>query len=462
MTSDKHAGQQPSPMPALASYIAQAINHELPPEVSEKVKFHLLDTLAAMVSGTHLPAGRFATTFLLAQGLNSGQATVIGTPYRNTAINAAMANAMFAHADETDDSHAKSLTHPGCAIVASTLAAGELFARSGVQVMRAMALGYDVCCRLTQSLDPYQFRADGHSSHTFGPNFGAAAAAGTLAGINTLQAQYVMSYAAQQASGISCWMRDKDHVEKAFDFGGMAARNGVTAAHMVSLGFTGVEDVFSGERCFYDAYGRDPKRMALAEELGERFEILDTSIKRWSVGSPIQAPLDSMDALIKENPIELATIESIKVKIPHESLTIVNNREMPEICLQHILALMLVDSKMSFVAAHDRSRMQDPNVLEIRKLIDLEGSDELSKHMPTRQGIVTIHLKNGTVLEHYTQAVKGTPPNPMNRLELQEKCIDLMAPIIGLSQSNEVCQQVWGLEQLHHIAPLMKALTIEA
>jgi len=460
MSSIQTPTELASPMPLLADYIANAINQELPQEVNEKVKFHLLDTLAAMVSGTRLPAGRFAISFLHAQGVNSAQATVIGTPYRSTAINAALANAMFAHADETDDSHAKSLTHPGCAIVASTLAAAELFARNGAQAMRAMALGYDVCCRLTQSLNPYQFRADGHSSHTFGPNFGAAAAAGTLAGINAMQARYLMSYAAQQASGISCWMRDKDHVEKAFDFGGMAARNGMTAAHMVSLGFTGVEDVFSGERCFYDAYGRAPERMALSEELGQRYEILTTSIKRWSVGSPIQAPLDSMDALLKEHSIDLATIKSIKVKIPHESLTIVNNRDMPEICLQHILALMLVDKKMSFVAAHDRGRMFDPKVLEVRQLIELEGNDELSKHMPTRQGIVSIHLKDASVLEHYTQAVKGTPPNPMNRLELQDKCIDLMAPIIGQTQSRDLCNMVWNLEGLARIEPLMELLTL--
>ena len=70
--------------------------------------------------------------------------------------------------------------------------------------------------------------------------------------------RYLLSYTAQQASGISCWMRDEEHIEKAFDFGGMPARNGVAAAAMVAHGFTGVEDVFSGERNFFVAYGRAP------------------------------------------------------------------------------------------------------------------------------------------------------------------------------------------------------------
>src|SRR5690348_17862753 len=187
------------------------------------------------------------------------ESTVIGSSVRTTAINAAMANGTMAHADETDDSHAPSLTHPGCGIVPAALAMAEREGRDGRALLRAVALGYDVGCRLTQALDAYQFREDGHSTHSFGPMFGAAAAAGALAGLKQAQVRYLLSYTAQQASGISCWMRDEDHVEKAFDFGGMPARNGVAAALMVSHGFTGLDDAFAGERSFFVAYGRKPE-----------------------------------------------------------------------------------------------------------------------------------------------------------------------------------------------------------
>src|SRR6266702_4264790 len=136
--------------------------------------------------------------------------------------------------------------------------------------LRAVALGYDVGCRLTQSLDAYRFREDGHSTHSFGPMFGAAAAAGALAGLKQSQVRHLLSYAAQQASGVSCWMRDPEHVEKAFDFGGMPARNGVAAAAMVAHGFTGVEDVFAGERNFFVAYRGNPEELVRA--LGESYE----------------------------------------------------------------------------------------------------------------------------------------------------------------------------------------------
>ena len=101
----------------------------------------------------------------------------------------------------------------------------------------------------------------------------------------------------------------EEHIEKAFDFGGMPARNGVAAATMVAHGFSGVEDVFSGERSFFVAYGRSPRPEELARGLGEDYEILRTNIKRWSVGSPIQAPLDSLAILIKEHGIQAEQVE---------------------------------------------------------------------------------------------------------------------------------------------------------
>lgn len=450
---------RPSPMPQLADYIARAIRQPLPEAVIEKAKFQLLDTLAAMVSGSRLLPGAKAIGYIQTQG-QSTQACVVGTTLLTTAVNAALANGMLAHADETDDSHAASLTHPGCGIVPAALAVAEMHQRSGAELLRALVLGYDVCCRMSLALGAYRFRAAGHSSHSFGPNFGAAAACGALVGVDATQARYLMSYAAQQASGVSCWMRDTEHIEKAFDFGGMPARNGVTAALMVASGFTGVADVFSGERCFFDAYGDDADRGILTHELGSRFEILQTSIKRWTVGSPIQAPLDSLRALLAGVAFKPEALQQITVRIPHESLTIVNNRDMPEICLQHLVAVMLIDGTLTFASAHDRTRMQDPAVLALRQRVQLVGDDALSRAMPTRQGIVELSLNDGRALTHSTQAVRGTPPNPMTWAELVEKCDALMSPVLGSSQSSQLCNAVLKIDtmtDMRQLRPLLQA-----
>src|SRR5262245_36688327 len=270
-----------------------------------------------MVSGSRLLPGRKAISYAKTRG-RTKEAGVVGSGFLTTAENAALANGMLAHADETDDSHAPSLTHPGCGIVPAALAVSEREGSSGEALLRAVALGYDIGCRLTMSLNAYEFREDGHSTHSFGPMFGAAVASGALLDLRERQVRHLLSYTAQQASGISCWMRDEEHIEKAFDFGGMPARNGVAAATMVGHGFTGVEDAFSGERSFFVAYGRDPKPEMLVEGLGERFEIMNTNIKRWSVGSPIQAPLDALSVLLKEKPFSETEIERVVVRVAHQ------------------------------------------------------------------------------------------------------------------------------------------------
>jgi 2-methylcitrate dehydratase PrpD len=444
-------------MRRLSSYVSQAGKRELPAAVAEKTKHHILDTIAAMVSGARLLPGRKGISFVKTLG-GTKEACVIGSRLVTTASNAALANGMSAHADETDDSHAPSLTHPGCGIVPAALALAEKEQQTGEALLRAVALGYDVGCRLTQSLNAYEFREDGHSTHSFGPMFGAAAAAGALHQFTDSQVRYLLSYTAQQASGISCWMRDEEHIEKAFDFGGMPARNGVYAAAMVAHGFSGVEDALSGERSFFVAYGRAPKPEVLVHGLGEEYEILRTNIKRWSVGSPIQAPLDSLKELLGEGSFKVSQIERVVVRVAHQGANTTDNRNMPDICMQHLCAVMLLDGTVTFKSSHDEKRMRDPRVLAVRGKITLEGDDALTRAMPSRQGIVEITLRGGRQLRHHTSAVRGTAENPMTRAEVDVKSYDLIAPVSGKARARKLCDAIWNLEKLRDVRKLRPLL----
>jgi 2-methylcitrate dehydratase PrpD len=438
----------------LARYIAGAPKKALPAAVLEKTKHHVLDTIAAMVSGARLLPGRKAISYAKTRG-GTKEACVVADGFLTTAENAALANGMLAHADETDDSHAPSLTHPGCGIVPAALAMAERESSSGEALLRAVALGYDVGCRLTMSLNAYEFREDGHSTHSFGPMFGAAAAAGSLLNLKEKEVRYLLSYTAQQASGISCWMRDEEHIEKAFDFGGMPARNGVAAAVMVGHGFTGVEDAFSGERSFFVAYGRDPKPEKLVEGLGEVYEIMNTNIKRWSVGSPIQAPLDALSVLL---PFKADEVEKVVVRVAHQGANTTNNRDMPDICMQHLCAVMILDGTVSFKSSHDEKRMKNPKVLALRKKVELLGDDELTRAMPSRQGIVEVFLQGERKLRHHMKAVRGTAENPMTRAEVDAKGYDLMTPVLGRDRARKLCDAVWNLDRLKDVRNLRTLL----
>src|SRR5205085_7799890 len=121
-------------------------------------RHHILDTLAAMVSGTELKPGRLAVGYAETQG-STPEASVVGTRLRASAVNAALANGMLAHADETDDSHAPSRTHPGCAVMPAALAVAERNQVPGLAFLRAVVLGYDVAARLNYALGPDAFAA---------------------------------------------------------------------------------------------------------------------------------------------------------------------------------------------------------------------------------------------------------------------------------------------------------------
>jgi 2-methylcitrate dehydratase PrpD len=450
-------------MQKLATYMSQAVKKPLPKEVVEATKHHLLDTIAAMVSGSRLLPGVKAISYVKTLG-GTKESTVIGSRFVTTAEHAALANGMLGHADETDDSHAPSLTHPGCGVVPAALAMGERERRNGTQLLRAVALGYDVGSRLSMSLHAHDFREAGHSTHSFGPMFGAAAAAGALAGLNYAQTRHLLSYTVQQASGVSCWMRDEEHIEKAFDFGGMPARNGTAAAAMVSHGFTGVEDALSGERNFFVAYdetsrvGKPPEPERLIEELGSRFEVMRTNIKRWSVGSPIQAPLDGLLELIRANSIKAEDVESLIVRVAHQGANTTNNRNMPDICMQHMCAIMLIDGIVTFESAHDDKRMKNPKVLAVRSRITLHGDDTLTAALPSRQGILELKLKDGRELRNHVTAVRGTAQNPMARAEVDEKCYHLMAPILGKTRARKLCDAVWSIEKINDVRKLRPLL----
>jgi 2-methylcitrate dehydratase PrpD len=446
-------------MAKLSAYMSEARSRALPEEVTEKVKQHILDTLAAMVSGSELPPGRKAIEFARTYG-GEKVATVVCSNALCGPIEAALANGVLAQADETDDSHAASLSHPGCAVVPAALAAGERFGIEGTQFLRAVALGYDIGTRVSMTLGGQVFMNETHrDTHSLSEGFGAAAAAGSAANLTPEQMRWLLDYAAQQSSGIAFWQRDTQHIEKAFVFGGMTARDGVTAAMLVQSGWTGVDDAFSGSDNFLLASLPKADPAGLVDKLGERYEVVRTNIKKWSVGSPIQAPLDALENLRKKHPFEKEQVKQVIARLATDEAAVVDNRDIPDICLQHMMAVMLIDKTASFRAAHDKARMQDPNVLRERAKIQISPDAELEKLLPKRVAIVELTLTDGTRLSERVEAVRGTVENPMTREEVAAKARDLMAPALGAASAGKLIDKVLALEgakDIRELRPLLQ------
>src|ERR1700675_5058009 len=213
------AAQDTSPvispvMEKLSTYMAEARNRGLPDNVVQETKHHILDTIAAMVSGSELAPGHMGIEFARAYG-GEKIATVVASRILCGPIEAAFANGMLAHSDETDDDFTTGGAHPGCAVVPAALALGEQFGISGTHFLRAVALGYDVALRAMKTVGPGM-----KETHNLVGTMGGSAAAGCVAGLSAQQMRWLLDYAAQQAgAGIGAWRRDTEHVEKAFLLG---------------------------------------------------------------------------------------------------------------------------------------------------------------------------------------------------------------------------------------------------
>jgi 2-methylcitrate dehydratase PrpD len=442
-------------MTALSTYMSEARNRELPDKVLQEAKHHILDTIAAMVSGSELPPGRLAIQFARAYG-GEKIATVVASNIVCGPIEAAVANGVLAHSDETDDDYTGGGAHPGSAVIPASLALGEQFGVSGMHYVRAVALGYDIGMRAYKALGAKMVLRD---THNLVGTFGAAAAAGSIASLNPQQMRWLLDYAGQQAgAGIGAWRRDTEHIEKGFVFGGMGARNGVMAAMLVQSGWTGVNDILSGSESFMQSYSPQADPAGWTDKLGERYEVTQTTIKRWTTGGPIQSPLDAMQIILKKHPFEPDQVKQVVVRAATSAAFTVNNREMPDICLQHMIAVMMIDKTASFKAAHDRPRMQDPEVLKQRAKVQLIGDEELEKLIPARVAIVEVTLNDGTKLTERVDAVRGTPENPMTRDEVVAKCRDLMTPILGAANTSSLIDKVLSLENVKNVRELRPLL----
>jgi 2-methylcitrate dehydratase PrpD len=443
----------------LARYMVAARGTAIPDAVMLACKHRILDTLGAMVSGSRLKPGVVAVRYIRGLG-GEPQASVIGAQFRTTAINAALANAMCAHADETDDFEPVTKAHPGSSVVPAALAVAERHGRSGQDLIRAVVLGYDLACRLLMALGPALVRGSHRSAEGTASTFGALGAAASLARLDEDGMRFAISYAAQQVSGLWSWVKDKDHIEKAFDFAGMGARNGVTAVDMVQAGMTGVADVLDGTNNLFIALSTNPQPEEMVKQLGSRFYVTETAIKTFSVGYPIQSPLDALLTLRKQYNLTPDTVRSVVVKIPTDAGGIVGDSAMPDVNCQHMVAVALVKGAVSFADSHSAALMQDPKIVAQRAKITVVPDDALMDPAAPRGAIVEVTMTDGRKVDHFTKFPPGTKENPLSTEAVSSKARDLMTPVLGADKTEKLIDRIHKLETLDHIRQLRPLITV--
>jgi 2-methylcitrate dehydratase PrpD len=308
------------------------------------------------------------------------------------------------------------------------------------------------------ALGPDHVRATHRSAEGTSATFGAVGAAASLARLNEEQMRYALSYAAQQVSGLWSWVRDNEHIEKAFDFGGMGARNGVSAALMVQSGFTGVREVLDGEHNMIEALSTEPKPEEMVAGLGTRFFVTETAIKTFSVGYPIQAPLDALLTLRRQHGLTADNVERIVARLPEDGAKVVNGRAMPDVNIYYVLAVGLLEGAVSFADSHSFEKMKDPRVTAVMKRVELVADRSLVVPDAPRSGLVEVTLRDGRRVSHLTRHAPGTKENPISAEAINGKVRDLMAPVIGAQRTDEVIRRVHAIEQMANVRDFVRSL----
>jgi 2-methylcitrate dehydratase PrpD len=309
------------------------------------------------------------------------------------------------------------------------------------------------------ALGPDHVRATHRSAEGTSSTFGALGAAASLARLDETGMRFALSYAAQQTSGLWSWVKDEDHVEKAFDFSGMGARNGVAAVTMVQAGMTGVADVLDGTHNMLIALSREPNPEAMVDGLGSRFWVTETAIKTFSVGYPNQSPLDALLTLRRQHGLTPDRVKGIVVKLPTDGAGIVNNSGMPDVNCQHLVALALVRGAVSFADSHDAALMQDPAILAQRAKVTLVGDQALMDPAAPRSGLVEVTLTDGSKVSHFTKHPPGTKENPLDTAAVNAKTRDLMAPVLGGDKTETLIARLGALETVADIRTLRPLFT---
>ncbi len=427
-------------------------------ELREKAGLHLLDTLAAIVSGAVLEAGIAGQRYAESVG-GPPVATILGTTLRVPLTEAALANGMAAHADESDDSHEDSQTHPGCGVVPAAIVTAEWLDCSGEELLRAVVLGYEMTIRFARALgSAMTFKRSSLSSHAYGPLFGAGYAAGALMGFGAAQFATLLNYLGQEASGLTTWRLDQRHTLKSYVFAGMPAMNGCKAAALVRSGFTGGSDALDiSDRNILDAICPSPRPQALVEGLGERFAMMQTDIKSYPVGYPIAAPLAALERIIAEHAPVPDAVEAIRVHYDEDWYKVIGDKSrMPDVNLRYCLAVTMLEGRLGYDAAHDAARMADDAVLAMgRRVSFLPPTPGLDRFAV----VVEVAARGRVFRAEQDRNVLGRWENPMNRGQVEAKAFELLCTAIPAEQAGQAIRMAAGIGELARVADLLRVLT---
>lgn len=441
---------------------------DVPPKVRDYAKRFILDNIGCQIAGAVLPWSK--TYYDVMKATRSGShATVAYFGDKMAPDDAAFLNSTFNHANETDDTHLKSPTHPGGIAVPAAQAMAEYAKAAGDKMLLAVIVAYEIQIRISWACSPYLIYRGHHPPVGVGP-FGAAAAGAVLMGLDNECMLNALAIAGSHSAGLIEYTKTGGSVKRIHSAIPTAA--GVRAALFAKAGITGPHSILEGEKGFCKVFAVDYDLNRLTDGLGTLYHTLDNALKPYSCCHLIHAAFDTLDKLRDREPVDPDQVEQMLVYTNSEQIlshigSIIEPEDIlgAQFSLPFSMAMRLhhggsgVNGGNGFWD-YPKVDVKDPVLVNTaRKVKCLVPTGAEWKAVDKGAGIEVI-MKDGRRLKEIVAYSKGLPENPMSATEVEEKFHSLVDPILPPGRALEIIEAVRDIENIKNINDLMRLLVV--
>ncbi len=435
----------------LASFVSSLAYEDIPSPVRERVRDILLDTFASALAGNAGDEVAQIDTLARIVGGPALAATVIGGPPASY-VGAALLNGYLITAATVCDVHRPTLFHVTPEVVPPAMAVAERAGASGRQLITAVAAGLEVATRIGLGIHYPEFRARGwHSPGVIGP-FGGAASSGKILGLDRIRQRNALGLAGSQSAGtFAHWGTPtiKFHQSR-------GSLSGLMAGLLAETGFEAAPDILgAADGGLFNAYSDGGDQGLVVERLGERWELMNISLRRWPVASSIQSMVTALFAILDSHPLTPDEIAMVNIRL---SDTVY--RMHGELGWDTRFRALLSTRYVASVITHDRrcwldqftpARIADPVVDDFaRTRIHVEVDPEL----PTNAASVRVLTRSGITHEVRRDVPKGDAQDPLTRDEITDKFRDAGEGMLEAPSIARILETIGRLESLDDVRPL--------
>ncbi len=461
---------------AVVEFITQARWQDFPTEAIALGKRCIIDGLGVVLAGSTTDGSKIIHEYVKAEqgtgNVDRGTSTILAKePFRSSAASAAFANGASGHAMDWDDTQLSTtpdrifglLTHPTLPPLCAALAVGERRRATGLQFMEAFLTGFEVECKIAESIHPDHYKKGFHSSGTIG-TFGAMAATARLLGLGPEATANAVSIAASLAAGIRAnfgTMTKPLHV-------GRAAQNGVMAAELASHGFTGSKDGLDGPWGFFQIFsfgsGFDADR--IVGKLGNPHTILSpgVSIKPYPCGVLGHPTMDAMRTLVVTHDVKPEQIKAIRVRAGSNILNplrygVAQTELEAKFSPAFMVSAIALRRKAGIHEFTDEFVRSEPTQRMMEKVTKVLDAGIEAKGWEKIRSTVEVDLEDGrTLVQDADERYRGGPDHPFTREDLLEKFTDCASLVLSEQGMTDVISKVESIEHVSDISALVRAL----